>query len=130
MEITVRGDSHSHQRPQERRVGVEKRGGKASLRYEVLLLVEILEDSSHQLCALNDSGFDEAPLVRGNQQRNDIDTPSPTCPERIAIYVVRDPILANAAFGSAPASYQLLGSERPKRLHHVCPVRSRIHAIG
>ena len=51
--------------------------------------------------ALNDAGFDVAPLVRRNQQRNDIDLPGPIGPERIAVDVVRDPVLANAALGTA-----------------------------
>jgi hypothetical protein len=126
----VCGNSHSRQRPQECGIGVEKCGRKVPLRHEILASVEILEDSTQQLRALNDSGFDETPLVRRNQKRYDVDTPSTTCPQGIAIDVVCNPVLANAVLGPVPTSSQLLGPESPKRFHHVGPVWSRIHAIG
>ena len=101
-----------------------------ALRHEVLRSVEILENQTQQLGALNDARFDETPLVRRNQQRNDVDFPRSICPERIAVDVVGDSVLANAALGTAPASSQLLGADLSKRLHQVRPVRSRSHAIG
>ena len=53
-----------------------------AVRHQVLRPVKILEKQAQQLGALNDAGFDESPLVRRNQQRNDIDLPGPAGAER------------------------------------------------
>ena len=124
------GNTNAYQGPKKRRVGVEKRGRKVATCHQGLRPVEILEDQTQQLGALNDAGFDVAPFVRRNQHRNDIDFPRPICPERIAVDVVCDAVLANAAFGTAPALSQLLGADCPKRLHQVCPVRPGSNAIS
>ena len=130
MQITVRRNWYANKRPKERGVCVEKRGRKVALRHEVLRSVEILEAQTQQLGALNDAGFDEAPIVRRNQQRNDVDLPRSICAERITVDVVGDSVLANAALGTAPASSQFFGADLPERLHQVRPVRSRSHPIG
>src|ERR1039458_1115381 len=106
MQIAVPGNTHAHQRPEKCGVGIEKSGRKVAMRHQVLRPVEILEEQIEQLGALNDARFDEAPLVRRNQQRNDIDLPGPACPEWIAVNVVRDPVLANAPLSTGPASSQ------------------------
>ena len=67
MQIAVRGNRHAHQRPQKCGVGIEQRGRKVAVRHQVLRAVEVLEQQVQQLGALNDAGFDEAPLVRRNQ---------------------------------------------------------------
>src|SRR5271170_7264056 len=104
MKITVRGHPHAHHGPQESWVGIEELGRKVSIREEALRAVKILEYEAQQAGALNDAGFDQAPLVGRNQKRDSIDFPGPICSERIAVDVVGDAVLANAAFGTTPAS--------------------------
>ena len=130
MQITVRGNKHAYQRAKECGVGVKKRGRKAALRQQLLRPVEILQNQAQQLGALNDAGFDVAPLVSRNQQRNDIDPPGPIGPEGIAVDVVRNSVFANTALGAAPAPFQFFRADCPKRLHQVFPVRPGSHAIS
>ncbi len=110
--------AREHARPP---AGEEMRGWHREARQEsghcatkLLRPVEILQNQIQQLGALNDAGFDESPFVGRNQERNDIDLPGPICPERIAVDVVRDSVLANAALGAAPAPSQFLGADRPQ----------------
>ena len=62
---------------------------------------------TQQLGALNDSRFDIAPFVGRNQERDNIDFPGTICAERIAVNVVGDAVLADAALGTRPAPSQL-----------------------
>src|ERR1035441_2391723 len=130
MQITLRGHLHAHQRTKERWVGIQQSCGKVPIRDEVLRTVKVLQNQVQQLGALYDALFDEPPLVRRNKEWDQVDLPGPICPERITINVVRDPVLANASFGATPASSQLVGADRPKRLHQVRPVLPRIHTVG
>src|SRR5580692_3989440 len=114
MKITVRWDPHTHQRSKKCRVCKKKRGRKMSTRQEVLRTVEILQKATQQPGALNDPRFDESPFFGRNQKWHNVDFPGSVYSERIAVYVVRDAVLANAAFGALPASSQLLGADCPE----------------
>ncbi len=130
MQITVRGDTHSHQRAKKSGVGIEERGRKVAIRNEALRAVKILENETQQLGALNDARLYQAPFVGCNEKWNGIDFPGPVCSERIAVDVVCDAVLANAALGTSPASFQLLGPHIPKRLNQACPVQARRHTVS
>ncbi len=130
VQITVRGNGYADQRPQKRGIGVEQRRGKTPLRHQVLRAVEIFEDEVQQLRALNDAGFEEAPFIGGDEKGNDVDLPRPVGSEGIAVDVVGDSVLANAALGAAPAAAQLFRADLLQGLHQVRPVRSRSHPVG
>ncbi len=104
--------------------------GKCPLRHQVLCAVKILQQQVQQLGALNDACLDKPPLVRRNQQRDNIDLPRAIRSQWIAIDVVGDSVLANAALSAAPAAAQLLRANLSQRLHQVRPVRPRRHAIS
>ena len=50
------------------------------MRDEILRAVKIFEQQIEQMGPLNDSRFNEAPLFRRNQERNDIDLPGRFAP--------------------------------------------------
>jgi hypothetical protein len=104
MKITVCRDSHTYHRPKKCRIGVQKLRRETSIRKQILSAIKILENQTQQLRALNDSLFDHAPLVGRNQEGNNIDFPRTVCPERVAVYVVRDAVLADTALGANAAS--------------------------
>src|ERR1035438_130717 len=101
MQITVRGDTHAHQRAKKSGVGVEERGRKVAIRNEALRAVKILENETQHLGKLNDARLYQAPFVGCNKKWNDIDFPGPVFTERIAVDVVCDAVLAHAETGRA-----------------------------
>ena len=85
---------------------------------------------AQQLRALNDSLLDIAPLVGGNEERDNIDFPGPICTEGITVDIVGDAIFANATLGAGTPPSQLLRSDCAQRLHQVSPMSTRLHTIG
>src|SRR5450631_1489729 len=110
----MRRDTYVYHRPEKRRIGVEELCGKVAILQERLRAVKILKNQTQQLGALNDSRLDSAPLVCGNQEWNNVDLPRSICPKRVAVDVVGDSVLTDAALRSPTASSQLLRPDGPK----------------
>src|SRR5580692_8695412 len=117
MQIAVRRNTDTNERAEKCRVGVKKPGRKVALRHQVLRSVNIFKKQTEQLCALNNSCFDIAPLVCRYQEWDNIDLPGAAGSERVAVDVIGDSVFANATLGANPASSQFLGAYRLHRLH-------------
>ena len=130
MQIAMHRDLHTHHWPQKRRVPIQQRPGKVPARQQVLRAIKILQQTTQQPRTLSHSSLDEPPLFRFNQQRHNVRLPGSIRPQRIAINVVGNPILANAPFSQRPTPRQFRRPYRSQRPDQRRPVSPRIDPIS
>ena len=82
-------------------VGIGEGGGQATGGEEFLRPVNIAEEEAEKFGPLDDAFFDEAPLVGRDEQRDEVDFPRTADALGIAIDVVGDAVLADAALARA-----------------------------
>jgi len=95
--------------------------GHEPLRNQGLLAIKVGQQGVEQLGALLHAGFDAAPFIGGDQQRQRIELPGPVAPLRVGIDVIGDAILDDeppcqfdaAARGFGPAVGNMLDQRLP-----------------
>ncbi len=75
MQVGLPRDFDARQRPQKRGIGKKKSAGEIAIVNQPARAVHIFEKQVEQLSALDDAGFNVAPLFRRDQQRDGIDGP-------------------------------------------------------
>src|ERR1700753_2923739 len=90
------------------RIAEDQGGGQIAVQQKLLRTIEVSQNGIEQTCTLNEPGFEIITLFRGNEQWNGIQAPGAIHPERIAVHVVTNAVVPDAAAGNLPAMSQFL----------------------
>ncbi len=126
-------DVHEHaagrrdvlRRPEKAALAEDERGRDEAVREQLLRAVEIREHRVEQARALRDGRRDRSPLVRREDERQEIELPRPARPFRIGVDVVGDAVRGDGLLDEAAAAEHRLHRERGQMGEERAPVRPR-----
>ena len=129
MEVTRGRDRHADHGPQEGRIGVKQFAGKSPVREQGLRAVKIFKNALSKAARWMMPFFDVAPFLCRNQKGKHIDLPGPIGALRIAVDVVGDSVLADAALRACPSAGQFGGTDLFKRVQKLRPMWTVLSAL-
>ena len=86
--------------------------------------IEIGQNPVEKLGALDEAGFEAAPFGSGDQDRDGVEIPRAVHPQRVAVDVVGNAVLANALTGGLPAAGQFFRTQLGERGNVFFPIRT------
>lgn len=115
------GDRQADHRPKEGLLDEYRRAGKQTADQQLLLSVDIAQDTVQQRRPLNDRLLDELPFIGGDDQRESIELPVAIA-GFFAIDRVGDPVFLDGLAGPGPAAVDFLGPQLGQLRHQPLPV--------